>query len=629
MLNATVNEAQSTAIIHGEGPMLVLAGPGSGKTLVITQRIKYLIEEYHVKPENILVITFTKAAALEMQKRFLAMNENRFLPVNFGTFHAIFFQILKQTYSFDTSSIIKESQKKALIKEVIETIPEQLKQQNEQQQLLMNEQEEVGESIHKLLSEISKVKNCGLSSEEYKSEVVSSEIFDYIYKQYCSKMSMLKKVDFDDMVLLCYRLLKQKPEVLRIWQERFQYILIDEFQDINPLQYKIIQMLACPQNNLFIVGDDDQAIYGFRGSNPDIMLHFQDDYSNARRVLLNVNYRSKSDIVIHANRLIQHNSKRFEKQIKARNTANDGVHICYFESRQEQTKNIVTLIQQYMKQPDAQYKDIALIYRTNTHATITAEKLLKERIPFQMKEKVGNIYDSVVAKDIIAYLQYALYQKDIKAFYRIMNKPVRYIRRDTVPMKCFTMQELICNNKDRNYVIQNITHLYEQLRFLKNMSPYAAVNFIRKGIGYEEYLREKAKEMGIPFQKWEEELRLLQESASDFDTLQEWISYIEHYEEEMEHGKREKEDAVNIVTMHASKGLEWPIVIIPDVNEGHVPHKKAVTDAELEEERRMFFVAMTRAKEKLFIFSVKEKGAGNILPSRFIQEFIHSDEAWH
>ncbi len=629
MLNATVNEAQSKAIIHREGPMLVLAGPGSGKTLVITQRIKYLIEEHQVKPENILVITFTKAAALEMQKRFLMMTENRIYPVCFGTFHAIFFQILKQTYSFDTSSIIKESQKKILIKEVIETIPEQLKQQKEQSWVLLEEQEETGENIQRLLLEISKVKNSGILPREYKSEVISSQIFDYIYKEYNRKMTMSKKVDFDDMVLLCYQLLKQRPDVLKLWQERFRYILIDEFQDINPLQYKIIQMLARPQNNLFIVGDDDQAIYGFRGSNPEIMLHFQEDYPKAVQVLLNVNYRSKSDIVESANCLIQHNKRRFEKQVLAQNTEKDGVRVCYFESRQEQSKNIVSLIQQYMKQPGAQYKDIALIYRTNTHATITAEKLLKENIPFQMKEKSGNIYDSVVAKDIIAYLQYALYQKDIKAFYRIMNRPVRYIRRDTVPMKTFTMQELIRNNQDKSYVIQNITRFYEHLKFIKGMSPYAAVNFIRKGIGYDEYLREKAKEIGASLKKWEEELQLLQESAAAFDTLEEWLFYIDHYEEKLEHGKREKEDAVHIVTMHGSKGLEWPIVIIPDVNEGHIPHKKAITDEELEEERRMFFVAMTRAKEKLFLFSVKEKEAGNILPSRYIYEFTHLDEALH
>lgn len=620
MLKPTVNEAQSKAIIHGEGPMLVLAGPGSGKTLVITQRIKYLIEEHQVRPEQILVITFTKAAALEMQKRFLAMSEEKVYPVHFGTFHAIFFQILKQAYSFDASNIMKETQKRSLMEEILESIPESLKQKAEQNNTICMEQDEADENIQRLLSEISKVKNNRLALEEYKSEVCSEEIFSYIYQQYCRTMAMQRKIDFDDMVLLCYQLLKNRPDILNRWQEKFGYILIDEFQDIGFRQYKIIQMLAKPSNNLFIVGDDDQAIYGFRGANPEIMLHFQEDYPNAKQVFLNVNYRSKSDMVESANRLIQHNTKRFSKQVEAKNTERDGIRLCYFESRQEQTKNIVLLIKQYMKQPGAHYRDIALIYRTNTHAMITAEKLLQENIPFQMKEKIKSVYDSVVAKDIIAYLQYALYQKDVKAFYRIMNRPVRYIRRDTVPMHAFSMQELIKNNQDKEYVIQNITHFYQQLRFLKSMSPFAAVNFIRKAIGYEAYLQEKAKETGAVFKKWMEELEHLQESARNFETIQEWLFHIEHYDENIEKAKQDKEDAIHIVTIHASKGLEWPIVILPDVNEGHVPHKKAITDAEIEEERRMFFVAMTRAKEKLFLFCVKEKEAGNLLPSRFIHE---------
>ncbi len=609
MHNAIGNEAQSKAIIHGEGPMLVLAGPGSGKTFVITHRIKYLIEEHQVKPEQILVITFTKAAALEMQKRFFALSDGKIYPVHFGTFHAIFFQILKQTYSFNASSIIKETQKKALLKEVIESLPkEKIKQ------------EETPENIQKLLSEISKIKNCGLSLETYQSDVYESEVFSYIYQQYSKKMTMQKKVDFDDMVLLCYRLLKQRPDILKVWQEHFAYILIDEFQDINPLQYRIIQMLAKPQDNLFIVGDDDQSIYGFRGSAPEIMLHFEEDYPKAKRVLLNVNYRSKRDIVEWANRLIDHNKIRFDKQVDSQNQETNGVRLCCFSSRQEQSQNIIALIRQYKKQTGAQYRDMALIYRTNTHAAIMAEKLGKEKIPFQMKERTGSIYDSQVAKDVIAYLKFAIDQRDYQSFYRMMNRPVRYIRRDTIPTHPFTMQELIQNNQGKDYVIHNITHLYKQLGFLKEMSPFAAVNFIRKGIGYEEYLQKQEEERKGIFQKSMEELDLLQESAASFDTIQEWLFHIDHYEETMEQAKQEKEDAVQIVTMHASKGLEWKVVIIPDVNEGQIPHKKAVTEAELEEERRMFFVAMTRAKEKLFLFSVKEKEAGSILPSRFLQE---------
>lgn len=629
MLNATVNEAQSKAIIHGEGPMLVLAGPGSGKTLVITRRIKYLIEEYHVKPEHILVITFTKAAALEMQKRFLGMTEDKIYPVNFGTFHAIFFQILKQTYAFNASSIIKETQKRSLLEEIIEQIPQSLKDKAQQNQEVSIEPDDAGENIQRLLSEISKIKNCGLSEQDYASEVCSKEIFAYIYQQYCKKMTMLRKVDFDDMVLLCCKLLKSRPDVLKMWQEKFQYILIDEFQDISPMQYEVVRMLSEPKQNLFIVGDDDQSIYGFRGSNPEIMLHFKEDYPKAEQVLLNINYRSKSDIVECANRLIDNNAKRFAKAVEAKNPAKDGVRLCYFESRQEQSKNIALLIKQYMKQPEARYQDIALIYRTNTNAVMTAEKLVQENIPFQMKENVKSVYDSAVAKDIIAYLQYAMYEKDLKAFYRIMNRPVRYIRRDTVPMHSFTKQELMQNNKDKNYVIQNIIHFYEQLAFIKNMSPFAAVNFIRKGIGYEEYLQKKAGETRNSSQKWMEELDYLQESAKGFETIKEWLLHIGHIDEKIETARQEKGDAVHIVTMHASKGLEWPIVILPDVNEGYVPYKKAITDAQIEEERRLFFVAMTRAKEKLFLFCVKEKEAGNILPSRFIQELNHFHEALH
>lgn len=612
MHKSTVNEAQSKAISHGEGPMLVLAGPGSGKTLVITQRIRNLIEKHQVKPEHILVITFTKAAALEMQKRFILMTPEKIYPVNFGTFHAIFFQILKQTYSFQASSIIKERQKRSLLGEVIESIPEAMKEKNEQN--------DTDENIQKLLAEISKVKNCGIPLEEYKSEVCSEEVFSYIYEAYCKKMTMQGKVDFDDMVLLCYRLLSKREDIRKLWQEKFQYILIDEFQDISPMQYAIVRMLAKPADNLFIVGDDDQAIYGFRGANPEIMLRFREDYPTAKQVLLNMNYRSKSDIVESANRLIAHNTKRFAKAVKANNPAKDGVRVCYFESRQEQAKNIVLLIKQYMKQQGAKFGDIALIYRTNTHAIITAERLMQESIPFEMRESAKNIYDTVVAKDMIAYLEYALDRRDIKSFYRIMNRPVRYIRRDSVPMQPFSMQELIDNNKSRDYVIHNIIQLYKQLDFLKSMSPYAAVNFIRKGIGYEEYIKEKSKETGASLRVWQEELDQMQESAKGFATIAEWLTHIEHYEEKVEEAKKEKADAVHIITMHASKGLEWPIVILPDVNEGYVPHKKAVTDAETEEERRLFFVAVTRAKEKLFVFSVKEKEAGNILPSRFIQE---------
>lgn len=603
-----VNEAQYKAITYGAGPMLVLAGPGSGKTFTVTQRIKYLIEHHNVRPEDILVITFTKAAAKEMQERFIRLNDQKSHPVNFGTFHAIFFQILRYTYRFTAENIIRERDKYRLLSEII-----------------TGEIDKNKDTLERLLSEISKVKNSGMHPQDFQSEIVSQAEFVHLFDTYKKEMNRHRLLDFDDMVLLCHDLLVSRPDTLKRWQQRFQYILIDEFQDINPLQYEVVKMLAKPQDNLFVVGDDDQSIYGFRGSNPEIMLNFTKNYPSAQQVVLNVNYRSKRDIVQTADRLIGHNKTRFQKEIEAENVQTDGVKVYSFCSKLKQAEGIAALIKQYMQQPDASYHDIAILFRTNSHTVYTADRLMQEGIPFTMKEKPKNIYDSTIAKDIVSYIRYALYGENLEDFFRIMNRPVRYIKRSTVPIQAFEMQELIENNKNADYVIHNIIQLYGQLTFIKSLNPFSAVNFIRKGVGYDDFVKKQAQEHGRDASRELEELEELQQLAKGFETLKEWLEHIESYDAVMQESIRQESsmgqiDAVNIVTMHASKGLEWKIVILPDVNEGVVPHKKAVTDAELEEERRMFYVAMTRAKERLFIFYVHEKEAGNLLPSRFLDE---------
>lgn len=622
-INLNVNEAQSAAITHGDGAMLVLAGPGSGKTFVITQRIKYLIEEHHVRPEDILVITFTKAAALEMQERFVQISNQKGCPVNFGTFHATFFNILRYTYQFTAENIIRERDKYKLIAQIFEEMPpEIISQERDAEQT----QDTDNDTIQRLLSEISKVKNNGISPQELESETVPQAEFEYIYDTYKKEMNKRRLIDFDDMVLLCRDLLLARPEVLKLWQERFKYILIDEFQDICPLQYEVVRLLAKPQDNLFIVGDDDQAIYGFRGSKPEIMLNFQKDYPGAEQVLLNINYRSKRDIVEMAGKLVAHNKTRFLKQVETKNPLTDGVKLYSFESKHQQAKNTALLIRQYMEQEGAHYSDIAILYRTGNHMVYTAQSLMQEGIPFRMKEKPKNIYQSPIAMDLTAYLRYALYEDNVSDFFRIMNSPVRYIRRNNVPLKPFSMQELMHACKNEDYVVQNIIQMYDDFHFIKGLTPYAAVNFIRKGIGYDAHIKKQCLERGVDSVQKITELDELQQLAKEFDTIEEWLTHIACYDAVMQKAaadrQKDTEDAVHIVTMHASKGLEWKIVILPDVNEGVVPHKKAVTDAELEEERRMFYVAMTRAKEKLFLFHIQEKEAGNFLPSRFLNEIF-------
>ena len=619
----SVNEAQYRAITHGAGAMLVLAGPGSGKTFVVTQRVRNLIEQHHVKPEDILVITFTKAAAEEMQERFAKLSEKNCYPVHFGTFHSVFFQILRHTYRFTAQNIIREGDKYRLLTQIIGEIPDEI--------LGQTQVDYSTDTLQNLLSEISTVKNNGVTPQEVRSTTVSQAVFEYIFHQYKQAMNRSKLIDFDDMVLLCRNLLVERPDTLKLWQQRFAYILVDEFQDICPLQYEVVRLLAKPQDNLFIVGDDDQSIYGFRGSKPEIMLNFTKDYPRAERVLLDVNYRSRQGIVDVAGQLISHNKMRFDKAVRAQNTQNDGVKIYSFQSKSKQAESIALLIKQYMALPDTKYSDIAILYRTNNHTIYTADRLMREGIPFTMKEKPKNIYESPVAKDMIAYLRYALYEDRQEDFLRIMNKPVRYIKRSTVPRGTFHMRELIDNNHAAGYVVQNILALYDELHFIRSLNPFSALNFIRKGVGtgagYDTYLKKQAAEKGRDASEELEELDELMRLSREFDTIESWLEHIQNYDavlyeitQQEQRLKKMNTDAVSMVTMHASKGLEWDVVILPDVNEGVIPHKKAVTECELEEERRMFYVAMTRAKEHLFIFYVQEKEAGNLLPSRFLDE---------
>lgn len=589
----------------------------------LTQRIKYLIEQHHVKPEDILVITFTKAAAEEMQERFAKLSAGKCNPVYFGTFHSVFFQILRHTYRFTAQNIIRENDKYRLLSQIIRELPDEI--------LGQAQLDYSTETLQNLLSEISTVKNNGVTPQEVRSATVPQAVFERIFQMYKQEMNRNKLIDFDDMVLLCRNLLAERPDTLKLWQQRFQYILVDEFQDICPLQYEVVRMLAKPQDNLFIVGDDDQSIYGFRGSKPEIMLNFTKEYPKAEQVLLDVNYRSRQGIVDTAARLIAHNKMRFDKAVRAQNRQNDGVKIYSFQSKSKQAESIALLIKQYIALPDTKYSDIAILYRTNNHTIYTADRLMREGIPFTMKEKPKNIYESPVAKDLIAYMRYALYEANQEDFLRIMNKPVRYIKRSTVPRGAFKMRELIDNNHATGYVVQNILEFYDELHFIKSLNPFSAVNFIRKGVGngtgYDAYLKKQAAEKGKDVSEEFEELEELMRLSREFETIELWLEHIENYDailyEIAQQEKRLKKmntDAVSMVTMHASKGLEWDVVILPDVNEGVIPHKKAVTDAELEEERRMFYVAMTRAKQHLFIFYIQEKEAGNLLPSRFLDE---------
>ena len=602
------NKSQIQAIAHGTGPCMVLAGPGSGKTAVIIQRTIDLIEKSHVKPENILVITFTKAAATEMKQRFLHRMGAGQSGVTFGTFHGIFFTVLKYAYHYSAANIIGEEQRYALLRDVCHSMHLQY--------------EDEAEFFSGVFAEISKVKNERIPLESYYSSLCGEEVFRDIFKAYQSRMQKNGLLDFDDMLVYTYELFTQRKDILAMWQQKFQYILIDEFQDINQLQYDIIRMLALPENNLFIVGDDDQSIYRFRGSKPEIMLHFGEDYKKAKKVVLDVNYRCTKDIVEKSLRLIGHNSNRYPKDIRANSEAEDGVTLCSFDNTAKEAAFIIEQIKKSIEKGQ-RYSDFAVLFRTNIQPQYLMEQLLSHNIPFHTKDALPNLYNHWMVRDILAYLTIGKGSRRRKDFLQILNKPKRYLSRESLTDEVVDFLEWEKLYEEQPWIAERVVKLSYDVKLLEQMSPYAAINYIRRGIGYEDYLREYATDHDRKPEELLDILDQIQESAKGFASVDKWVFHMKEYEEQLTRMARQKNanpNSVELATFHSAKGLEFANVFIMEVNESWVPYRKSVLERDIEEERRLFYVGLTRAKEKLWISYVKEIHNKSSEPSRFIKE---------
>lgn len=602
------NTSQHEAILHKDGPMLVLAGPGSGKTLVITERTKYLIQKYGVSPSNILVITFTKAAATEMKERFFRLMDGKRYPVTFGTFHAVFFAILKHAYHYSAENIIREEQKIRCMREII------LKHRLEY--------EDEVEFIQTLLGEIGLVKNTGIDIAHYYSKNCAEEMFRRIYSEYHEYLYQHRLIDFEDMLVYTWELLCGRKDILAAWQNKYRYILIDEFQDINKIQFDIIKLLAGERRNLFVVGDDDQSIYRFRGAKPEIMLRFGDDFPESKTVLLDINYRSQEHIVTHALNLISHNKERYQKRIKSEKEAETEVEYAVFENVRQENLRIIRDIA-YAIEQGGSYEDFAVLFRINTQPRLLMEQLMEYNVPFRTRERVPNLYEHWIAKDIFAYIRIASGSRERRDFLQIMNRPKRYIGRDSLDEEYVAFDAWEWFYEEQPWVAERIRKLEQDIGRIRRMNPYAAVNYIRKGIGYDEFLEEYADYRRIRIDDLYDVLDELQESTRGFEEFDGWFSHIEEYTKELERLYRqqgEKGESVTLATLHSAKGLEYENVYLIDVNEGIMPYKKAVLDADIEEERRMFYVGMTRAKKNLHLFSVKELNQKDADISRFIAE---------
>ncbi|MCH5256262.1 MAG: ATP-dependent helicase [Lachnospiraceae bacterium] len=615
-----INPIQKKAIEFASGAMQVLAGPGSGKTFVITQRIRNLIENCGVDPAAILVITFTKAAAMEMQQRFYKLMEGERPPVNFGTFHAIFYHILRQSGKYRNFTLIKETEKRKLLMQILK-MP--------QSQVFIND-----EKIDNLIRYISIIKNEGGNIEACVQDTFEKDELLKIYTEYNEFLNEFQRLDFDDMGLLCLKLFEENSDILKDWQERYKYIMVDEFQDINPMQYQIVKNIAGERANLFIVGDDDQSIYGFRGARPDIMRQFMEDYKDATQLLLNVNYRCHEDIVQKSINVINVNKNRYVKEISASHSAGEGVIIKQYPDQENEYETLINELKKIS--PNAEFKnteniefkksslsDIAIIYRTNHECSLLAEKLLINHIPFIMKEPLKSQYDHFVIKDMLAYMEFAAGNRSRELFYLFMNRPLRYLRKACARQPRIELKELLDYYKNNNQMQSTASKLFYDIERIKTLRPYLAINYIRKVIGYDIYLKENYDKDSVDkFMLLLDDFQKLSKQYDSFKDLNDYISQCRELLENKQNEKTDKDETgVRLMTMHASKGLEFDTVIIPDVNEKKIPSKQSDTPGAIEEERRMFYVAMTRAKKNLYILYCSGK-EGKDMPSRFLEPIL-------
>ena len=606
------NEAQTQAIQHTDGPCLVLAGPGSGKTLTIVNRVKYLIEKQKVRPEEILVVTFTRFAAAEMKSRLCLVMGKRDLPVTVGTFHGIYYGILKWAYRMNQENILSETEKYQILRGVI----------NKERMEIFDEED----FIQDIAAEIGKVKNNRIPLEEFVSEKCSADAFRNIYRNYEQHRKELKKIDFDDMLVLCYELFRSRPDVLAQWQKKFRYVLIDEFQDINRIQYDVIRMLAQPENNLFVVGDDDQAIYGFRGADSELMLGFGKDFPNAKQILLGMNYRSTANIVQNSLKLIENNVERYSKKLEANREGGSCLHIQEVKDPVEEAEYVLEEIQK-CKENGIKEEEIAILFRVHTDARAVVEAMVERKIPFQMKEHLPNIYEHFIAKDIMAYFRLATGKRRRQDFLQVMNRPKRYLGRDSVSGSQVSFEDMRKFYCDKDWMIDRIDQFEWDVKMLMKIAPYAAIQYIRKRIGYDDFLKEYAFTHQINRSDLNEVLAEIEEAAKAFSSVEEWFAHVEEYTETLKVKEKERNrprPGVRLMTIHASKGLEFKQVFLIAANEGRIPYQKAKTDKEIEEERRLFYVAMTRAKDFLKICYVKIKNGKEVTPSRFVDELLKS-----
>jgi DNA helicase-2/ATP-dependent DNA helicase PcrA len=600
---ATLTPAQREAIGHVDGPLLVVAGPGSGKTTVITYRVAYLTEVVGVDPAALLVVTFTRAAADAMKVRTAGVAGARTASrVTFGTFHALCFRILR-IVGGEPPKVLEEDEQLYLVRQI-------LREQG---------QPTDDDAIQNAMAELSRMRATLDPPKEFVPHGMTKTDFQSLWQRYSQAKAERGVVDFDDLLHQTVSLLQARADVLGALRERFHYILVDEFQDTNGVQWELIRLLSEPRRNLCVVGDDDQAIYGWRGASPDFLLEFPKRYPEAKRVTLDLNHRCPPPIVQLANRLAAENRHRFVKKIKAVRTGGAPVEILTPTDSLHEAEEIARLIREAGCSP----ADWAVIYRTNMQAHAIAQVLDREGIPYQVMGGLPNLYRRWPVQDLLNYLRAAA--GDRMALEAVINKPTRYISRQVLEAAKAKadayggdlLAAIAATGLLRSWQLRPIEELADHLDRMADLNAPDAIHYVRTMIGYDDYLDQWAEKQGGTADEIQGILAEVERNAPKLP-IPEFLRQVETWSAQPRNRWGEGE-AVALVTCHKAKGLEFPNVVIAGAVDRLMPHKGS---DDLEEERRLMYVAMTRAKERLWISAPLTWEGREVQPSPFLDEAL-------
>ena len=608
------NPAQEEAIRTIHGPLLIISCPGSGKTTTLVRRIHHMIEE-GINPKNILMVTFSKPAALGMQAKY----ESVYGPnpgVMFLTIHALCYKILIYEKVVTKDSVLNDD-------EPIEYLTS----------LIRKKRFEGAYDIAKVAADgISMVKNNYLDPKKLNLPGIDKALFLEVYEAYEEWKKERGSIDYDDMLLMFLDLLKNNPGLCTKYQGVFRYIQCDEYQDTNFIQRDILYLLAGERKNLCVVGDDDQSIYAFRGAKPEIMLSFEKDFPNAHVIRMGTNYRCASSVVENSARLITHNHARFDKPFVSQR-GEDGVMgrvtIRSCATSKEQMQYILREIERLHRE-GIPYKEMAVLFRTNLQAEMPVRILSDAKIPYCSTEKVKTMYESFIFQDLSRYVRLSAGLGEGRDFAIVLNHPNRYFKESEFRNAEYSLDGLMQAaryikdtasstefwrwDKAKEY-ISDWMHSFGPGDVNLDSSPEDVFNRFISGLGYTRHIKEYSLARNLDQSEYLELLKDLKKDALTFSTVGEWFAYAEEYIRKVqEELKKKDQEGVVLSTMHKSKGLEWKAVFLFEADEKKCPHKKAILPAEVEEERRLFYVAMTRAKDYLYLLSNTDT------TSRFIEE---------